>query len=179
MDLGADRTPEMFLRVLNKYITYFTTYDLARSGSRWRFRTNIVPTRGYLISPNYKWFLSVSFEPLEDGTKAHTVSIFQEQHVNRSHCIGEGLRTFFRRFGYKTRLYRSRGNGAWDDNLGDDDYVPKDSSDSDDADSDSDDEFPCPTCGYDSCAHKRCYFCQLKADSCICGESYTGYIDLS
>lgn len=169
VDMGADDVPAQFLRLLHQHNKFF--YDGTFGG---RFATtNIVP-EGFRIpeGERYRWFLSVSFRELDNpGRQNFTVDIFQEQPVHRCHRVGETLRTFFRRFGFWTRLIRRRGNGHWDDNHDDDDYVQPACSESDS----DEEEFPkdricCPECAnpLDYCLCDRCSMCSYEHDSCIC-----------
>lgn len=167
LDLGADRIPEMFLRVFHKYVHFFSNYSFRRPGSAWCIETNIVPFDYFRIPPEYHWFLSVNFHPTNDEAQAYEMKIFQEQHVHESHGIGEALRTFFQRFGFRTRLLRRRCNGDWDDCLDDEDYNPEDHSASDWSDSEEG-YLGCIRCGHFTCTCRFCWLCRQRLMYCLC-----------
>ena len=165
LDLISDDIPKVLCKILKHCISYFHDSCLPLESEN----GNTVMVGGSKTNfMGIEWLIEVSFVPADNSisSQGHEVVIRQNVLVHSSNSIGETLQAFFQAFKFRTSLLRRTGDGRWDDNIYDQDYI-QDASDSEDEwDSEGESE-DCPHCGYVAAVCK-CEYCPL----CRCGIGY-------
>ncbi len=132
----------------------------------------VIPVFQAVFRPGGDWLMRIGFAPADRTTGPHgyEVVIQQNQLIHCSHEIGPRLTAFFQTLKFRTRLLRRRGDGSWDDDVHDQDYIQEPVEDSEselDSEGESED---CPHCGYVAavCKCEFCPRCQTGLNYCLC-----------
>ncbi len=177
LDIRSDEIPKALCNVLKHCHRYLANSSVTSQGLG-KYRMEVMP-RIFAINlfepvfrPGGDWLMRVGFAPADRTTGPHgfEVVIQQNQLIHCSHEMGPRLALFFQILKFRTRLLRRRGDGCWDDNPNDEDYMqePEEYSDSElDSEGESED---CPHCGYVSavCKCEFCPRCQTGLNYCLC-----------